>query len=189
MARYLKKSSFPIALVILLVAAIFIFRGEAQQPKSAPSAVGSASKGSTVPLEPISAVAVAFAETDAVRDMPDADVVNSGSERMGDAEGEEKNPDNVALADFKRAQIASMPQRKIIAPVDAAIKGNAPSPSLPSAPIITFDGMTANDGVTTTGSIVAPSDENMAVGPRDIVQTTTTRLPIWGKSGKPQVVP
>src|SRR3954470_24148528 len=102
MARYLKKTSFPITLVILVVAALFSFRGEAQQPKN------TISNGNSGGVKPISSVAVAFAETEAVRDMPDADVVNSGS-RLGDSEGEEKNPDNVALADFKRAQVASMP--------------------------------------------------------------------------------
>src|SRR5436190_11066549 len=104
MSRYIKKTSFPLALVVLLVAAMFTFRGEAQQPKNTSSAVGSATKGSTVPLKPISAVAVAFAETDAVRDLPDADVV-LGADIKGDNEGEEKNLDNVALAEFKRAQI------------------------------------------------------------------------------------
>src|SRR5437763_8446660 len=98
MSRYIKKTSLPLTLVALLVAALFALRGEAQQPKSVTTTAASGQKD-----KPVSGTAVAFAETDAVRDMPHADVVNSGSERMGDAEGEEKNPDNVALADFKRA--------------------------------------------------------------------------------------
>jgi len=182
MSRYL-KTLVPITLVLLLVGALFTLRGEAQAPNPK-----SASGGAVPALKPFSGVAAAFAESDAVRDMPDAEVVHS-SDILGDTDGEEKNPDNVALADFKRAQIALRPQTKPIPSFDSALRGNAPSPSLPGAPIITFDGMTANDGITTTGSIVAPSDQNMAVGPRDVVQTTNTGFRIWDKAGNPRVAP
>ena len=185
MARYL-KTAFPITLVVVLVVALLTLRGEAQQPKTASSGVPSASKGSTVPLKPISAVAVAFAESDAVRDMPD---LVAGSEKMGEnTDGEEKNPDNVALADFKRAQVASMPQRMFI-PVDSALRGNVPSPNVPGAPIANFDGMAANDGITTIGGIVAPSDQNIAVGYKHVVQVTNVGFRIFDKSGNPLTPP
>src|SRR3954470_8781179 len=186
MSRYIKKTSFPLALVVLLVAAMFTFRGEAQQPKNS-SSLGSASKGSTVPLKPVSSVAVGFAETEAVRDMPDLATLSSGLNDQG--EGEEKNPDNVMLGNFRRSVVASKPQTKPIPSFDAAIRGNAPSPSLPGAPVASFDGMTANDGITTTGSIVAPSDQNMAVGFKHVVQTTNTGFRIYDKAGNPVVAP
>ena len=111
---------------------------------------------------------------------------------MDEREGEEKNPDNVALRQFRLERIlaAQASSRKPIPSFDAALAGNnAPSPSLPGAPLITFDGMSANDGITTTGSIVAPSDENIAVGPRDIVQATNTGFRIYDKAGNPRVAP
>ena len=181
MFRYI-KTLFPITLVILLVAAIFTFRGEAQQPnsKAAPA------------LKPISGVAVAFAESDAVRDMPDA--VADSSEDLGERGGEEKNPDNIALAQFKRAQLASYrathPMEKYTTSVDAAIKSNAPSPSLPGAPLVTFDGLTAQDGYATLGLTTgAPSDENIAVGPRDVVQATNVGFRVYDKAGNPKTSP
>jgi len=179
MSRYL-KTAFPITLVVVLVVALFTLRGEAQQPNSkSASAAASA-------LKPIVGVAVAFAESDAVRDMPDADV--SSYSRMGDVEGEEKNLDNTFMKKPNPA-VLNAPS------VDAALPGRPGGPSAPvtpsavNPPIVTFDGMTANDGITTTGSIVAPSDENMAVGPKHVVQTTNTGFRIWDKAGNPLVAP
>src|ERR1051326_473029 len=180
MSRYIKKSSFPIALVALAVVAIFTFRGEAQQPRNP-------NTGAAPQDQPISATAVAFAESDAVRDMPDANTLIDLGDDRGD--GEEKNPDNVALGDFRRALVASKPQTKTIPPFDAAIKGSnaAISPNLPGAPLISFDGLVANEGfITLNGTTVAPSVENLAVGPRDIVQATNVGFKIWDKTGTPR---
>ena len=58
MSRYIKKTSLPLTLVALLVAALFTFRGEAQQPKNSKSA------SSAVVDKPISISPVALAETD-----------------------------------------------------------------------------------------------------------------------------
>src|SRR3954468_8240659 len=185
MSRYIKKTSLPITLVVLLLAATFIFRGEAQSQKPS-STVGSPSKGSTIPLKPSWETATAFAETDAVRDMPDADV--SDNDRVT-GDGEEKNPDNVMLANFRRELVASMPRTKQIPSFDAAIIGAPASPSAVGGPLANFDGVAANDGLITINGIVAPSDENMAVGPRDIVQTTNTGFRIWDKAGNPRVGP
>ena len=181
MIRFL-KTLFSITLVVLLVAALFTFRGEAQAPNSR-SATGAAAPT----LKPIVGVAVAFAESDAVRDMPDLAVTNSAV--MGDAEGEEKNPDNTFMKKPNPA-LVNAPS------VDAALPGRTGGPSAPQAPsavnppIVTFDGMAANDGIITlNGSIVAPSDENMAVGPKDVVQTTNTGFRIYDKVGNPRVPP
>jgi hypothetical protein len=192
MSRYL-KTLFPITVVVLFLAAIFTFRGEAQQPTKQPLVLANGERMIANGDKPVSAVAVAFAESDAVRDMPDADVVNASADRLGDGDGEEKNLDNVALGEFKRAQIsayrAAHPEQKFFPSVDGATRATVPSPSLPGGPIANFDGMTANDGVTTTGSIVAPSDENIGVGPKHVVQTTNTGFRIWDKAGNPLVPP
>src|ERR1041385_8379014 len=194
MSRYLKKTSLPLTLIALLAAALLTLRGEAQQPQKQTPTLANGERMIANGDKPVSAVAVAFAESDAVRDMPDADVVNASSDRLGDNEGEEKNPDNVAIANFKRAQIsayrAAHPELKYLpSSMDSAIRSNPPSPSLPAAPIVSFDGMTANDGITTTGSIVAPSDENIGVGPKHVVQTTNTGFRIYDKAGNPLVAP
>jgi hypothetical protein len=161
--------------VIALVAALFAFRGEAQQPNPTSAAA----------LKPINGVAVAFAETEAVRDMPDAAVFGPDGSDM--TEGAEKNPENVMLGEFRRALVANNPQVKRIPSLDAALIGAPASPSVVGAPLVTFDGMAANDGQITTGGIVAPSDQNMAVGPKDVVQTTNVGFRIWDKAGNPKI--
>src|SRR3954468_4225974 len=67
MARYLKKSSFPITLVVLLLGAIFTFRGEAQQNKTA-GAVSAQRQA----LKPQVAYPVASGTSVAARDLPAA---------------------------------------------------------------------------------------------------------------------
>src|SRR2546425_632413 len=93
MSRYLKKTSIPITLVVLLVAAIFAFRGEAQQPKNSKSASGATAKVD----RPIWGTAVAFAESDEVRDLPDAKTVRNiadGDAGEGEYIGREINEQN-----------------------------------------------------------------------------------------------
>src|ERR1700704_3981682 len=185
MSRYL-KALFPITLVILLAGALFTFRGEAQSPNPK-----SASGGAAPTLKPISGVAVAFAESEAVRDMPDVEA--SMLNNFNEAENVERNSDNVSVAVWKNAHGPSEAVRKLIPSFDAVLNGNGngkisgPSPNLPGAPIVTFDGMTAQEGYANFGgSTVAPSDENIAVGPKDVVQTTNTGFRIWDKAGNPR---
>src|SRR5437764_14173553 len=85
MSRFIKKTSLPLTLVALLVAALFTLRGEAQQPKTSNVATGGAVD------KPISGSAVAFAESDAVRDLPDA----TAEEIMSFGDAREINEDNV----------------------------------------------------------------------------------------------
>ena len=131
MSRYLKKTSFPITLVVLIIAAIFIFRGEAQQPKN--------SKTSSNPngvVDPISGTAVAFAESDAVRDLPDA----TAEEIISFGQAREINEDNVIP--YKTLNPAANSPKWPA--VDAALSGrpqNIPSQNLPGTPLVSFDGM------------------------------------------------
>jgi hypothetical protein len=176
MSRYL-KTHFPITLVILLVAAFFTFRGEAQQPKTSKSANGGAVD------KPISALAVAFAESDAVRDLPDA-TASEISEIKG---AREINPDNVVPLRKATAAQAAMPS------IDATLKkytststSSSVSPNVPGAPLVNFDGINDFDQAGNTGFLVAPSDENLAVGPHDVVQVVNNGFRIYDKSGNPK---
>src|SRR6476659_8732710 len=90
MSRYIKKTSLPLTLIALVIAALFTLRGEAQQPKNTTSAASGQKD------QPVSGTAVAFAESDAVRDMPD--VEPSMLNNFNEAENVERNPDNVSLA-------------------------------------------------------------------------------------------
>src|ERR1700731_4252912 len=163
MSRYL-KTIFPITLVILLVAAIFTFRGEAQQPKNTKSAAARVDK-------PISGTAIAFAESDEVRDLPDANIMTStadGTAESDVAEGREVNEYNGRMDKVPNAASAKLPS------LDAALPGSPQGPSAVSAvgaPIANFDGIDDIVNVPLYGFRVAPSDENLAVGPNDVVQT------------------
>src|SRR2546423_7096374 len=72
MARYLKNTSFPITLVILVLAAMFTFRGEAQQ-KTGPA------PGQRTILKPQVARPVATATSVAVRDIPAAPEIDAAT--------------------------------------------------------------------------------------------------------------
>ena len=65
MSRYLKRTSLPITVVILLIAALFTFRGEAQQASK--TGIKPATPG---PLKPVVVRPVMTGISMAVRDMP-----------------------------------------------------------------------------------------------------------------------
>jgi hypothetical protein len=174
MSRYLKKTSLPVTFAVLLAAALFAFRGEAQQPK-----VSISSNANSGGVKPISGTAVAFAESDAVRDLPDP----SDADILASVRPREMNPENVIPLKMATAQQAAMPS------IDATLKKYtsplAPTiaPSAPSAPIANFDGISDLEAAGLTGFLVAPSDENLAVGPTRVVQTVNNGFKIWDKSG------
>src|SRR5947209_1038008 len=182
MSRYIKKTSVPITLVVLLLAAIFIFRGEAQQPKNSSSA-----NNDNGALKPISAAAVAFAESDAVRDLPDG----LTDDQIAVFEPREVNELNVERTKFGPASSSKIPS------VDATLPGlNGSNASItpnvvvgPGAPGPNFDGLADVDNNALIGGRVAPSDENLAVGPRDIVQTVNDGFRVYDKNGNPRIPP
>ena len=180
MSRYL-KTFVPITLVILLVGAFFTFRGEAQQPKNSRTAAAKADK-------PISGTAVAFAESDEVRDLPDASSMDAatadGTAESDVAEGRAVNEFNGRMDKVPNAASAKLPS------LDAALAGRPEGPSLASAvgaPITNFDGMDDIVNVPLFGFRVAPSDENVAVGPNDVVQTVNLAFRIYSKTGVPKL--
>ena len=130
--------------------------------------------------KPIIIQASAFAESEAVRDLPPASV--SGK---GEPEEKEINPEN----------------RELIRHVDPKVKPSADavlSSSLPRkkrrlgvtvpqalpTPTVSFDGISSAD----TGSIgqnYLPPDTNGAAGPNHYVQVVNVAFRVWNKSGSP----
>lgn len=172
-----KNNLLPIFTVGTFAVAALTFSG-ASQRKGETNTVGVTNSV----LNPISVQALAFAETESVRDLPDAT-----AEEMASFEPHEINEENVIA--YKRANPAASSARWPA--VDSALVGPQAlvAQNLPGAPLVTFDGMAAADGDVTLGGRVAPSDQNMAVGPRDIVQTTNVGFRIWDKSGNPRTNP
>src|SRR4051794_11579677 len=177
MARYLKKSSLPITLVILVVAAMFTFRGEAQQEITRP-----APAGRTV-LKPTVAYPVAAGTSTAVRDMkPAADI------------------DAATLEDFERRVVNQLnveldvpgtnPSWKLPS-FDAAIagrptSGSAPQPSSVTPPsIFSFEGISDLDNANVGLGQVNPPDTNADVSFTQIVETVNSSLRVYNKSGVP----
>src|SRR2546421_1053069 len=127
MARYLKKTSFPITLVILVVTAMFTLRGEAQQKTSKPYAPGTRSI-----LTPQVALPVATATSVAVRDIP-----ASPETDMATLEDFERRVLNNLNSGFDLVQPPGAP----LVSFDAAIAGKpssiaAPQPSSVTPPAI-----------------------------------------------------
>ena len=181
MSRYL-KTLLPIALVVLFVAAVFVLKGEGQQTKSARPAGATQPAATTSPLAPVSASAVNFAISDPMRDLPDA--LPSGGQSENKGEGQEIHEMN---AEDVTALKPPPPASQNMPSIDPTLSGNPPVPNAPVLPTaLTFDGISDADNSTVVGSAFAPSDNNIAVGPRDIVEGTNLLFRIYDKSGAPK---
>ncbi len=178
MSRHL-KNLLPIALVALFVAAVFVLKGEGQQTKSAQPAAAAKPTAPSAPLAAVSIQAINFAISEAVRDLPD--VVPPTSESEARLEGNEIHEMNSQEIKTPPAAAAGLPS------VDATLPGPVIVPNAPVLPPgITFDGLTDADNGATLGALVNPSDENIAVGPNDIVQTTNLLFRVYSKTGAPK---
>ena len=135
-------------------------------------------------LVPVSAPAVAFAVSDAVRDLPAMKETVSDTSETGEREGREVNELNVLETKSLTAAAAKMSS------IDGALQGPKPIESeTPSTPSLTFDGLSDVDTGNLTGFIVVPSDENLDVGPNDVVQTVNLAFRVWDKNGNPRTSP
>ena len=135
MSRYLKKTSFPLtlALLLLLAAVIFAFRGEAQQPKVTRTAPAKSDK-------PFFGTAVGFAESDALRDLPDLATLTDSEQADGGSDVPSHEVNEFNTVQPKAGKVISS---KIIS-FDAALPGKPEGPlavSSVGAPIANFDGM------------------------------------------------
>jgi hypothetical protein len=136
-------------------------------------------------MTPISAQAVNFAISEPLRDLPDAkDAAVNRTEGEAEGEGREKNELNALEIKSQRAGASKLPS------VDSALQGAKPIESeTPSTPSLTFDGIADADNVALIGGTVAPSDQNLDVGPNDVIQTVNDGMRIWDKNGNPKTAP
>lgn len=181
MSRYL-KNLLPIALVVLLVAAVFVLKGEGQQKKSTQPAAATKPTTPSAPFAPVSVQAINFAISDPFRDLPDAKPATSESEaRLEGNEIHEMNSQDIKTPPAAAADLPS---------VDATLPGPVIVPNAPVLPPgVTFDGIADADNGVAFGGLFNPSDENIAVGPNDIVQATNLLFRIYSKTGAPKIAP
>jgi hypothetical protein len=136
------------------------------------------------PLTPVSARAVRFAVSEPVRELRPTSGFESDTEPKGEGEGREKNELNVKRTKTLRPDAALRPS------IDRALQGARRIESeAPGAPSLTFDGLLDSDNDLLIGGRVAPSDENIDVGPNDVVQTVNDGFRIWDKNGVPKTNP
>ncbi|MGA9997243.1 MAG: HYR domain-containing protein [Pyrinomonadaceae bacterium] len=135
-------------------------------------------------LTPISSKAVRFAVSDAVRDLSKTRMAtDKGRGKAGEVE-HEKNEMNALEVKTQSAKASKMPS------IDSSLQGAKPIESnTPSTPSLTFDGISDADNISLIGGTVAPSDENLDVGPNDVIQTVNDGMRIWDKNGNPKTPP
>jgi hypothetical protein len=133
-------------------------------------------------LVPVSAPAVAFAVSNPVRDLPAMKAPVSDTSETGERQGREVNELNVLETKSLTTAAAKMSS------IDGALQGPKPIESeTPSTPSLTFDGLSDVDTGNLTGFTVVPSDENLDVGPNDVVQTVNLAFRVWDKNGNPRI--
>src|SRR5262249_22262087 len=88
----------------------------------------------------------------------------------------DKNTEGTGVAANPNSPKQSDGTLQTTAPVNVAIPG----------PGLTFEGLSAADNTAAIGTTFAPSDENMAVGPNDIIETTNELCRVYDKSGNPR---
>jgi hypothetical protein len=134
-------------------------------------------------LTPISGRAVKFAISDPVRKLSAPKLEFDKQEKREGAE-KEKNELNAREVKMQRSGLDKMPS------LDASLQNAKPiESSTPSVPSLTFDGIHDADNIPLIGRTIAPSDENIDVGPNDVVQTVNDAFRIWDKSGNPRIPP
>src|SRR5262249_35533551 len=69
---------------------------------------------------------------------------------------------------------------------DGALQSAVPARTAIPGPSLTFEGLSAADNTAAIGTTFAPSDENLAAGPNDIVETTNELVRVYDKSGHPR---
>jgi len=177
MSRYIKKMSFPITLVIMLVAALFTFRGEAQQKRTQPYG-----PGQRPALKPMVSRPVAAAVSAPLRDIkasPDIDLAT-----LEAFERRVVNNLNSDL-DLPGANQSNVPS------FDAAIAGkprlNGPaSPNSVTPPAIgSFEGIGDADNANVGLGLVNPPDTNADVSFNQIVETVNSSFRVYNKAGVP----
>jgi hypothetical protein len=135
-------------------------------------------------LTPISAQAVRFAVSDPVRSLAAARMQTDRRVKGEGSAGAEKNELNALEVKTQKPEAANL------ASIDGALRVAKPIESeTPSVPSLTFDGLSDADNDILIGGRVAPSDENIDVGPNDVVQTVNDGFRVWDKNGNARIPP
>ncbi len=184
-------------LVVMLVSILLIPSGEAKRTNAGdPADKSKASEAErqrlakfapkparvqSEPLVPISRQAVGFAVSDPVRELAGKARLEIDREEEGGAE-REKNELNARQTKTQNPEAAKMPS------LDLSLQNAKPIESqTPSLPSLTFDGIHDADNIPLIGGTVAPSDQNVDVGPNDVIQTVNDAFRIWDKNGNPRI--
>jgi hypothetical protein len=177
------KTLFPIIVGVLLIVSFFTLRGEAQQPNNSGKTDSASVKRPMPALKPVAGHPERFAVSKAARDLPNALEVDDSA--IAELPMYEMNVLNRRILKTPNEAAKTAPS------LDSALRGLAEGRNqlmVPGAPIANFDGLTAVDSGTTAGATVAPSDQNVDVGPNDVVQTVNTGIfRIYDKTGVPKI--
>jgi len=164
-------------------------KDQGKQPQSVGLDLKALTANATLPraqsqrLAPISARAVRFAVSEPVRELSRSRLQTDPRDEKEGAE-REKNELNAREIKTQKAEAAKLPS------LDASLRLAKPIASeTPSLPSLTFDGIHDVDNVPLIGGTVAPSDENVDVGPNDVIQTVNDAFRIWDKNGNPRIPP
>ena len=193
------------AVFTLFVSTLFLRSGEAQKGgNSTPSKRAVAVNQNTRRPEsgaPIAIQAVSFAESVAVRDLPDMKVARKGFKfavRDIEEAREEKRAKNGQGPGLETmAREINEKNREVIRPVDAnaprtpdaALSSktqgkNGVAPKVPNPPTVSFEGTSIADTIA-IGQGFLPPDTNGDVGPNHYVQTVNVTFRVWDKTGAP----
>ena len=135
-------------------------------------------------LKPISGKAVGFAVSDPVTELAAASGLETDAKEEAEGAEHEKNELNARETKSQRPEAAKM------ASLDAVLQNQKPIESeTPSLPSLNFDGIADSENIPLIGGTVAPSDQNLDVGPNDVVQTVNDAFRIWDKNGNPRTAP
>ena len=135
-------------------------------------------------MKPISRQAVGFAVSDPVRELAAQPSLETDHGDGSEEAEHEKNELNARETKSERAGSAKTTS------LDESLMSPKPIESeTPSTPSLTFDGILDSDNIPLIGGTVAPSDQNIDVGPNDVVQTVNDAFRVWDKNGNPRIVP
>jgi hypothetical protein len=158
-------------------------------------ATGNSQKGSVRPIHgkdeksiglvPYSSEAVAFSETNAVRELKLETLTDEGAEKI-----KSERTDTEKGAGIPSRVRPEQDPKKAAAFTDPALnklQGSASAPLITAvtSPIANFDGPDADTGAALYGSRFVPPSANAAVGPNHVVAITNMGLRIYDKAGNP----
>ena len=199
--------------VVLSLFAVFVLVGvflkfsesassEPKEPSTSVSDPNTATKAlaGTQSAGPIEMRAVGFAESIAVRDMPEVKVDRKGKKidvreldeirekRQEKLYGQVENSEDVPEINKFNREVVKQPDLSKPGTVDGALSASKGKKSRsflpPNPPSVNFEGQSIADTIA-VGQGFLPPDTNGDVGPNHYVQTVNVTFRIWDKAGNP----